>query len=313
MGIEAKALISRVLEPLENRVEVLIAESRLAHSATNDAADIEEQQLMTLLVSFDPRPTPRWSARALTGTFIAAQCMFAQMPVEHELGKWLNGLLNSRVPASLCLVFALPEYSEDVSKQIAEFLENIRSSQHHHLYFAVTVSSQPGDWSHLGGIDGFVLADAGQQDRLALEVFNLLTALMSPGMSACVDSEDLRVVFGSADCPARVAGGVWLPREATFIPASAEDLQRLKNSSAIAFMPSTPLQISSQHQLLNAIRGAVTPGTDFVMIAPYGMLSEPLQLAQIVTVTCMVASDRESVCVPPSRNADYVVAIEGSN
>ena len=61
MGREAKPLISRELEPLENRVEVLIAESRLAHSATNDSTDIEEEQLMTLLISIDPQPAQRWS------------------------------------------------------------------------------------------------------------------------------------------------------------------------------------------------------------------------------------------------------------
>lgn len=310
MGIEAKALISRVLEPLENRVEVLIAESRLAHSATNDPADIEEQQLMTLLVSFDPRPAPRWSARALAGTFIAAQCMFDQMPVEYELDEWLNGLLHSRVSASLCLVLALPEYSEDVSKQIEGFLENIRGSQHHHLQLAVAVSFKPSDWSHCGGIDGFVLADAGKEDRLALEVFNLLSALMSPGMSNCVDSEDLRAVFGPADCPSRVAGGVWLPAEATFLPASAEDHQCLKNSSAIAFTLPTHLRFSSLDQLLKAFRKRVAPGTDVVMVAPYGMLSEPLQLAPIVSLTFIVASERKIPCASTSQNADRVAALK---
>jgi hypothetical protein len=86
MGRGAKALISRALEPLENRVEVLIVESRLEHSAANDLSDIEEEQLMTLLVSIKPRPAQRWSARSLAATYITAQCMFAQLPVGRETG-----------------------------------------------------------------------------------------------------------------------------------------------------------------------------------------------------------------------------------
>lgn len=86
MGRGAKALISRALELLENRVEVLIVESRLEHSAANYLSDIEEEQLMTLLVSINPQPAQRWSARSLAATYITALCIFAQLPVGRETG-----------------------------------------------------------------------------------------------------------------------------------------------------------------------------------------------------------------------------------
>ena len=69
MGRYATPLLMAPPLPLvENGVEVLICEARLAHRATDDPDDTEEEQLMTVLVSFDPSPGQRYAARNLAGT-----------------------------------------------------------------------------------------------------------------------------------------------------------------------------------------------------------------------------------------------------
>ena len=284
MGREAKPLITRALEPVENHVEVFIAESRLAHSATNNPSDIEEEQLMTLLVSFDPQPAQRWSARALASTFITAQCIFEQLPDNRELDEWLGDLLHSRVPASLCIVLVLPEYSENSERQVKYLLSNLKCKQVHDIHMTVAVSSTPSDWRHCTGIGGFVSAVARDGDRASLQVFNMLAALMAPGLSSCVDWDELRSIFGSHEFPSRLASGIWLRAEATFVPGSAEDQKLIEDSKVIAFMPSHPLQFSSQNKMMNAIHKFTANDPDFVMITPYGMSSEPVMSDQIVPV-----------------------------
>ena len=52
MGRYAEPLIhAHLLPAIENRVEVFIAEARLAHRSSTDPEDVEEEQLMTVLVS----------------------------------------------------------------------------------------------------------------------------------------------------------------------------------------------------------------------------------------------------------------------
>ena len=289
MGRGAKALISRALESLENRVEVLIVESRLEHSAVNDSSNTEEEQLMTLLVSIDPQPAQRWSARSLAATYITAQCMFAQLPVGRELDDWLGGLLHGRVPASLCIVLMLPEYSDNAGQQINKLLADLRGAQHHHIYFTVAVCSTLSGWSHCSGIDGFVLADAKQRDSAALQVFNIMAELMAPGMLACVDADDLNQVFGPADHPSRMASGVWLPNDSNFIASSEEDRLMLKTSTAIGYMPSTWLRRSSQTALAKAILESAAGDTQIFRFAPFGMSSDPLPGHQVVPI-CLVTA-----------------------
>ena len=82
----------------------------------------------------------------------------------------------------------------------------------------------------------------------------------------------------------RVASGVWLEGKNLFILATDEDQQQVKNSSALALMPVRFLQPSSQHQLLHAIRRSTVSDSELVMIAPYGLSSEPLLADQIVPI-----------------------------
>ena len=291
MGRYATPLITAPpLPPMDNGVEVLICEARLAHRATDDPEDVEEEQLMTVLVSLDPQPAQRYAARNLAGTYISAQSTFEQLPVGCDLAEWLLGLLNSRVSASLYVVLALPPvYTDDTARQIEDVLRGLRNSQYHQLGLAIAVSLTPEDWGNCNGIDGFVSAGARDEERASLHVFNILAALMAPGLSSCVDWEELRSIFGTHAFPSSVASGVWIEAQATFIWATAEDQDLVKNSKVIVSMPSRCLQLASQHKLMKAICKSILKDFAFLMIAPYGMLSEQLLVDQIVPVSLIAA------------------------
>lgn len=307
LGIEARPLINRLLEPLENRVEILMSECRLAHSYLNNPDDGEEVQLMTLLVSFDPHSTQRWTARSLAATFITAHSTFSQLPADRDLAEWLGSWLDDREPASLNIVFLLPEHTANLAEQISELLTRIREMQHHHIQLAVAVSSRPVDWNSCAGIDGFVLATEQKKQRVALQVFNMLSALMSPGMAVCVDEEDLRQVFGPADKPSRMVSGVWLSDDAVFT-ASEEDQQTLKESTAVAFLPSTFLQLSSLNKLLKFIRKSVPECAEIIMMNPYGMASKSMLGEQVVPTYFLVSSTENVVTDEPTNKTTLAKA-----
>ena len=286
MGRYATPLLMAPPLPLvENGVEVLICESRLAHRATDDPDDIEEEQLMTVLVSFDPSPSQRYAARNLAGTYIAAQSTFEQLPVESDLAEWLLGLLNSRVTASLYVVLSLPPiYSAEIARQIQGVLAGLRNDRYHQLGLAVAVGARPGDWGDCRGIDGFVAVCAEDGEQASIQVFNMLAALMAPGLSFCVDWEELRSVFGTHEFPSSVTSGVWLESQATFVWANAEDQKLVKNFKAIAAVLSRCIQLASQHKLMKKICKSTANDVAFLMIAPYGMSSKSFLADQIIPV-----------------------------
>ena len=193
MGRYATPLLTAPpLPPIENGVEVLIFEVRLAHCATDDPSDIEEEQLMTVLVSVNPQPAQRYAARNLAGSYIAAQSTFEQRPIGFGLAEWLLPLLNSRVAASVYVVLSLPPfYSANIARQIQGVLAGLRNSQRHQLGLAIAVGVTPGDWGDCSGIDGLVAAGAGDADQASIHVFNMLASLMAPGLTSCVDWEEL--------------------------------------------------------------------------------------------------------------------------
>lgn len=297
MGRYATPLITALpLPPVDNGVEVLICEARLAHRATDDPNDLEEEPLITALLSFNPQPAQRYAARNLAGTYIAAQSTFEQLPVGSGLAEWLISLLNSRVSASLYVVLALPPiYTADTARQIKSVLASLRKDQHHQHGLTVAVCVGPEDWGDCSGIDGFVAAGAKDASLVALNVFNMLAALMAPGLSSCVDWDELRSIFGTHEFPSRVTSGVWLEGMATFIWATAHDQELVKNCKAIASMPSRCLRLESQHKLMKEICKSTANDSAFVMIAPYGMSSEPLLVDQIVPVTLIAAFDTKEI------------------
>ncbi len=290
MGRYAAPLLKASPLPLvENGVEVLICEARLAHCATDDPNDIEEEQLMTVLVSMNPQPAQRYAVRNLAGTYIAAQSTFEQLPVGCGLDEWLPELLNSRLPASLNVVLSLPPvYSKETARQIDAVLAGLRGSQYHQLGLTVAVCQRPDEWGDCRQIDGFVAAPAGNGEQVPIHVFNMLAALMAPGLTSCVDWEELRSVFGTHEYPSRVAGGIWLQAEDRFFAAS-EDKKLIEDSGVIALMPSHSIQVFSQNGLMNAVRRFTTNEPDLVMITPYGMSSEPVISDQIVPVLLLIA------------------------
>lgn len=287
MGRYATPLITAPpLPPVDNGVEVLICEARLAHRATNDPAEVEEEQLMTLLVSFDPSPAQRYAARNLAQTYIAAQSTFEQLPVGCGLADLLLELLNSRVAASMYVVLALPPvYSKETAQQIEAVLAGLRNDRYHQLGLAVAVGARPGDWGGCSGIDGFVAAGEKGGDQVSIHVFDMLAALMAPGLTTCVDWEELRSVFGTHEFPSSVVSGVWLERQATFVWPTAEDQELVKTCRAISLIPSSCLRLASQHKLMKEICNSMANDSLFVMIAPYGLSSEPFLVDHIVPVT----------------------------
>lgn len=291
MGRYATPLLTAPpLAPVENGVEVLICEARLAHRATDDPEDVEEEQLMTVLLSFDPSPAQRYAARNLVGTYISAQSTFEQLPVGCGLAEWLLGMLKSRVAASLYVVLALPAvYSKDTAQQIEAVLGGLRNDHYHHLGLVVAVGKRPGDWGDCSGIDGFVAAGAGDGDRASIQVFNMLAALMAPGLTSCVDWDELLSIFGTSEFPSKMMSGVWLERQATFVWDSAEDQRLVKNCRAIASMPTRCMQLASQHKMLKEICKSTKDDLELVMIAPYGMSSESYLTDQIIPTLLMAA------------------------
>ena len=306
MGRYATPLITAPpLPPVENGVEVLICEAHLAHRATNDPENVEEEQLATVMLSFNPSPAQRYAARNLAGTYIAAKSTFEQLPVGCGLADWLLGLLNIRVAASLYVVLELPPvYSKDIARQIESVLAGLRNDRYHQLGLAVAVGARPEDWGDCRGIDGFVAAGGGDGDQASIHVFNMLAALMAPGLTSCVDWEELQSVFGTYEFPSKVVSGVWLEGQATFVWANAGDQKLVKICKAIALMPSRCLQLTSQHKLMKEICKSSVEDCVSVMIAPYGMSSEHLLVNKIVPVILMVAPDTEGVFYCSNRLKD---------
>ena len=281
----SEALLVRSLDPLDDPVEIFFAESRLAHSDGAQPAEVEEEQFITMLVSFDPDASQRWAARAFAATFITAQCGFRQVPRGHQLDSWLDIFLSERRPASLCIVFSLPEYSTVTSQQVSNLLTGLKAANYHHVQLTVAVSANPVDWEHCNGIDGFVAAENRRKDLVALQVFGMMSALMAPGITYCIDAEDLRPVFGSAAHPAQVASGVFHDDE---FKTSAEVILKLETSRSVALMPAAPMRLDAQNVLKRSLEKLTPPNTEFVMVTPYDMQSIPLLMEEVVLVSLLV-------------------------
>jgi hypothetical protein len=192
VGRDAEPLIGRSLPTMVGRVEVLTAESRLAHAVSQGPVPVEDEQeqLLTILVMFDPEPADRWSARTLAGSFIAAKCAFEQSPVSGDLVDLLIALMNSREPSSACtMVLVLPDdFSDEVARYVGEFLHRLRRTPRHEVALVTAVASNTLAYADCPGIDGFVSAEPGSTN---LQVFDMVSSLMAPGMVSCMDIEDL--------------------------------------------------------------------------------------------------------------------------
>ena len=132
MGRESRALITKSLPEMEDRIEIFVARAHLEHRWGPSDDQVEKEHLATMLLSFDPTPGDRWAARATAGRYIAAETSFWQKPSDIGLSQWMAQVFTS-IPrgSSLAVVLALPdEWSADIEDQVFELLTRIRCGDH---------------------------------------------------------------------------------------------------------------------------------------------------------------------------------------
>jgi hypothetical protein len=283
----AKPLVVAPALPPLNRLEVLIAESRLHHSPVG--LDPGEEASLTVLLSFDPTEVERRAARVLASSFIAAACSFEQAPAEADIGTWLAEMLR-RLPASwVCIVVAMPDYSPEVERQFQTFVNTIRRTGHHYVPLVIGISTAPADWSDLV-LDGFVIAEPEQRVTGTLQVFSMLATVMAPGLMCCLDAHDFWSAFGTASSPSQIAQATYFPGDAAFVPASSIDRQLLGNAIGVALMPSRCLRMAAQSRLVAAVRAGAQPDAALTVVAPWGLTVEPLGAGRSVDVLLICRS-----------------------
>ncbi len=270
MGREAKPLITVALPVLDGRVEVLVAEACLAHSAVAGRTHVVEEQLLSILVMFDPQPADRWSARAMAGGFISAKCELSPAPSTIDLVDWLDALMMSRSPSSACtIVIVLPDtFSSEVAGQIDAFLQRTKNAARHCVGLVAGVASNTAAWSSCMGIDGFVFADPGKAGQIGLQTFSIFSALMAPGMVTCTGTDDLESALGTAQTPSQVCQGVWMATDGTLaLPKS--DSETLATSEAVVCVTGQ-MPLASLRQLLRAVH-VVASRAEVSMVIHYGL------------------------------------------
>ena len=89
---------------------------------------------------------------------------------------------------------------------------------------------------------------------------------------------------------ARVVSGVWLEAQETFVLETDDGKQLVQKCRALSFMAASHLQLASRHKLLHAIRKSTSSDSELVVIAPYGLSSDPLSAVQIVPIFLVVAT-----------------------
>lgn len=275
-------VVASALPPVDNRVEMLIAEARLLHPATVGVEEAEEP-LLTVLVSFDPTDADRRAARVLASSFVAAACSFEQAPAEADSGTWLAETLRGLPGSWACIVIALPDYSPEIERQLRSFLATIRRTGHHYIPLVVGIATTPATWSGLG-LDGFVIAEPDQRVAGALQVFSMLAAVMAPGLMCCLDAHDFWSAVGTAGSPSQLAHAVYFPGDAAFVPASQIDRQVLSDSAGVAVMPGRCLRLAAQSRLVAAVRACAQPDVTLTIVVPCGLMVKPLGAGRSVDV-----------------------------
>lgn len=265
-------------------IEVMTANARLLHGDTSDLSRSEEEALVTILVSFNPTQADRRSARALAGTYVAANCSFEQVPADQDLGDWFQVVVAPSEPTSICaVVFALPDHhSVSIEHEIAGFLDGMKAINGLHLQLTVAIASNAPSWASLG-IDGFVAAAPASACGVALQVFELMASLMSPGMVHCVDAEDLKEVLRPAGAPSRLANGVWFPAEG-YLCFSAADKSTVQSSAALALLLQGVPSLRSLGDLIRAVRALVAADAEVVAVTPYGLRVDLLAARRFIPI-----------------------------
>ena len=145
------------------------------------------------------------------------------------------------------------------------------------------IASKTGDWENCGGIDGFVGCEQGQRGSTALAVWNLVGALMAPGLVCALDANDLLTVMGTAVEPSWVCEGVWIPGDAELM-VSTSDRAQFDQCTALAFMPGRPLAVAAHHELTTCLRALAAPDAEVVAIAPYRLTIKSIDTRALVEI-----------------------------
>jgi hypothetical protein len=277
----AKPLVVAPALPSLNRLEVLIAESRLHHSPVG--LNSSEEASLTVLLSFDPTDVERRAARVLAESFIAAACSFEQAPGGFDAGTWLKEILHGLPPSWACIVIALPEYDAELERELQAFLAFTRKVGRHYVSLVVGIATAPADWSGCA-LDGFVIVEPEQRVTGALQVFSMLAAVMAPGLMCCLDAHDFWSAFGTAANPSQIAQAVYMPGSSRFVPASRIDLLILNNAAGVAVMPSRSLRLMAQSRLVANVRACARPNAMLTIVVPFGLTVEPLGSGRSVDV-----------------------------
>ena len=98
----------------------------------------------------------------------------------------------------------------------------------------VGVTTFPGVWASLRGVDGFVCAEEGRAPEVAAQLFIMLASLMAPELWACLDADDLRQSLGTAACPSKVVEAVWFEARQQLVFVSEADEQTFRRSASAA-------------------------------------------------------------------------------
>jgi hypothetical protein len=244
------------LPEIQGDFEILIVETTLLWSGTEDKQKVkEERQEATWLVSFNPTHEQRRACRSVAASMLAVHTSFEQSPPQSQARVWLESLLKNRKGA-LCIVIAAQHHSANIQAQVESLIFGICTAGGYDLCLSVCVTSNASLWHECRLIDGFVKAPEAEFEAAGIKVFKVLNMMLAPFQASCVDSEDLRAVFGTALQPSVVIDGVWFPQEKTFKVGSDADRDQLRTCKNLVFVHDRLPSLRSLRELNHKLRQA---------------------------------------------------------
>lgn len=290
MARDSTALIrAEPLPDMGSGIEVLVANARLQHhvySGNGGVIDTVEEALATLLISVAPGEADRRATRALAQTVIGADCRFLQGPDTEDLRRRLLRSLGNGSQRVAFAVLALPAKLDLCAQCDVEDLLTMLRAQHQ-LCLVVAITEAPLAWMSTKLVDGFVRADFGRTGATSNEVFRLLASMAAPTMAPCIDDSDLRKVIGSAEKPATMVHGIWMPKENRLL-FTVKDGATVRHCTAIAFSaPDNFQHLSTLRTLTDAIRAAASLDTQIHFTMTCGLFaSSALEDVLLVPMMC---------------------------
>lgn len=267
--------------------EILIVETTLQRPSTAVSEMVEEWQEATWLVSFNPTHEQRHASRSVAASLLNVHTSFEQSPPASQVKIWLESLLKNR-KGTLCIVLAVQQHSADIQAQVETLISEIGTAVGYDLCLSVCVTSNASHWHECRLIDGFVQTPGAEFEAAAIKVFKVLNMMLAPLQASCVDSEDLRAVFGTALQPSVVTDGVWFPQEKTFKVGSDDDREQLRTCKNLVFVHDRLPSLRSLRELHHKVREA--SNCDGYLTTGYSGLHTPvLAPNNIVPITLVLS------------------------